>query len=379
MSRRIRILALETVAVERARRAAYRALARIDECETHLLVPDRWREQGDVIEAETELDPLLHLHTSPIRFGFRQHRVLFTSLRRMLKDLQPDVLYADMEPENYAAVQCRLAVQSVSPHTRIALASCRNLDYNAIGFPYKLAFTHRWCDAQWRIRPADVIFVRPRSAMSLLEGYGRAVVPLPFPVDCDLFSPAAPASSPAPEGIQTIGFVGRLVEGKGVHHLLRAVATLPVSVHALIVGQGPQRDDLASLAGRLAISHRVRFIPAVPYSSVPGLLRSMDILVLPSLPTTHWVEQFGRVLIEAMACGTPIVASRSGEIPEVLGGGGLLMNPGDDEGLVQALESLLGDPVRRASLGATGRERALRHFSASVVAHSMRAAFLNCM
>lgn len=375
MSRTLRILAVETIAVEAARRSAYRALARIGGCEVHLLVPSVWQEQGNATPAEHEPDPMLHLHTSPTIFGFRQHRVLYTSLRRLLRALQPDILYADTEPENYTAAQCRLAIDAVSAHTRLALVSSRNLDYLSIGFPYKFPSTHKWCDALARRRPADIMFVRPRSTMHLLHEYGRSVLHLPHPVDCTLFSPEIQPALPAAEGRFIVGYIGRLVESKGVHLLIRSLAHLPENVHALIVGKGPMRQDLETLATTLGVAGRVRFEPAVAYGSVPGLMRSMQVLVLPSLPTSHWVEQFGRVLIESMACGLPVIASRSGEIPEVLGDGGLLIPPGDADALTAAIDELQRHPSRCIALGSAGRARARQLYSAEAVANAMLEAF----
>jgi len=342
-------------------------------------VPSAWKEQGGVARAEPEGDPMLHLHTSETLFGFRQHRVLYRSLRPVLKKVQPNILYADTEPENYAAAQCRMAIDEVSPRTHLALVSCRNLDYLSIGFPYKLAFTHRWCDNLQRRHPADIIFVRPRSTMHMLEGYARSVRHLPYPVDTSLFSPEIAPAFLAGEGTFTVGYVGRLVESKGIHILVKSLVGLPLSVHALIVGQGPAQDSLVELARDLGVADRTTFAPAVPYAGVPDVLRSMKVLVLPSLPTSHWVEQFGRVLIEAMACGTPVVASRSGEIPEVLGEGGILVEPGNETELTRAIEGLLRNPSRHATLAAAGRARVLQYYSAEVVAGIMHSAFKACV
>ncbi len=375
----MRILALETIAVEAARRSAYRSLARFNGCDVHLLVPVAWREQGGVMQAEAESDSLLHVHTTGIHFGFRQHRVLYSNLRRILRKLQPDVLYCDAEPENYTAAQCRLAIDRVSPRTRLALVSSRNLDYLSIGFPYRLAFTHRWCDNLLRRHPADVMFVRPRSTMHLLEAYGHSVVHLPHPVDTSLFAPETSPAHLTDVSTFTIGYVGRLTESKGVHVIVKSLMNLPRSVRALIVGQGPAQESLEELTRDLGVADRTRFVPAVPYARVPGILRSMDVLVLPSLPTSHWVEQFGRVLIESMACGTPVVASRSGEIPEVLGEGGILVEPGDEKELVRAIEHLLRNPSRRTTLGLAGRARVLQNYSADVVAGIMHSAFNACV
>ncbi len=379
MKNAMRILAVDTIAVESARRSAYRALAQIQGCEVHLLVPKAWQEQGGVMYAEPEHDPALHLHTSRTLLEFRQHRVLFTGLARTLRELKPDLLYMDMEPENYAAAQGRLTIDRVSPRTRLALVSSRNLDYRSIGFPYKFSFTHRWCDNLAKRRPAEIMFVRPKSTMHLLEGYGRSIAYLPHPVDCELFSPYVPAAIPPEPDTFVAGYIGRLVESKGVHLLIRAIAKLPGHVRGLIVGRGPAREPLEALARDLGLSRRISFLSAVPYAEVPGIMRSMDVLVLPSLATTHWIEQFGRVLIEAMACGTPVVASRLGEIPEVLGGGGVLFEAGDQSALVARLTGLSANARECSGLASLGRQRAEEYFSAPVVARMMYSTFSSCL
>jgi glycosyltransferase involved in cell wall biosynthesis len=305
--------------------------------------------------------------------------VLFAGLGEVVRSLSPDVLYIDTEPENYAAAQCRYVIDRYSPHTHLALVSSRNLDYRLIGFPYKLPFTHTWCDNLVRRRRAEIVFVRPRTTMHLLQEYGRRVVYLPHSVDCDLFSPDVPATRPARQDEFVVGYVGRLVESKGVHVLVRAMRNLPGNVHALIVGQGPERGPLEASARTLGVAGRITFMPAAPYAAVPGIIRSLDILVLPSLVTSHWVEQFGRVLIEAMACGTPVVASRTGEIPEVLGGGGVVCAPDDEQTLATVISELSRNPSKCSELASTGRTRALEGFSAPIVAQMMYSAFKACL
>jgi glycosyltransferase involved in cell wall biosynthesis len=379
VSTSLRILALETIAVEEARRSAYRALSQIAGCEVHLMVPAAWQEQGEITRAEPEPDPRVHLHISKTWFGYRQHRVLYRALRKVLNEVQPDILYADTEPENYTAAQCRLALDAVSPRTRLALVSSRNLDYPTIGFPYKFAVSHRWCDSLVLRRPVDIMFVRPRSTLHMLDRYATRVVHLPHPVDNTLFSPDAVPAFPATGGIQTVGYIGRLAENKGVRILIESIVRMPENVRVLIVGRGPAREALESQVAALGLTGRVRFAHAVRYTEVPGIIRSMDVLVLPSLPDSYWIEQFGRVLIEAMACGVPIVASSSGEIPHVLGSSGILVKPGDAGELTSALSDLLGDPLRRKRMGEEGRARAIQEFSARTVAGIMHSTFMSCL
>ena len=360
------ILFIDNIAVESAKRSFYRAVAALGTYEVHLLVPATWKEQGGVVAAEPEPDPAVHVHVSPILFGHRQHRVLHLGLPRLLRTLRPSLLYVDSEPENYTAVYARRAIRRASPETRLALVSCRNMDYRAQGFPYKAAFTHRWCDTAFLKHPADILYARPASGVSLLQGYARNVVHLPYVIDAGVFTPAGGRRGGRED--VTIGYLGRLVPEKGVDLLVRACATLPASVHLVIAGRGPMRDTLGAIAVQAGIGDRVRIVDAVPYAGVPAFLRSLDILALPSRPSTIWMEQFGRVLIEAMACGVPVVASNSGEIPSVLADGGVLVPPGDTEALGNALRMLAASADRRTQIGNAGRARALATFDATAVA-----------
>jgi glycosyltransferase involved in cell wall biosynthesis len=93
-----------------------------------------------------------------------------------------------------------------------------------------------------------------------------------------------------------------------------------------------------------------------------------DVLVLPARTTPHWKEQFGHVLIEAMACETPIIGSDSGEIPNVIGDAGLTFPEGDAEALVGAIRRLMRDEDLRRDLARRGRERVLQHYTHECIA-----------
>ena len=101
---------------------------------------------------------------------------------------------------------------------------------------------------------------------------------------------------------------------------------------------------------------------------MPAFHRGLDALVLPSHTTSTWKEQFGRVLIEAMACATPVVGSDSGEIPHVIGAAGLIYPERDCAALAAQLQLLLDEPRRRAELGGAGRRRVLAYFTMAQIA-----------
>jgi glycosyltransferase involved in cell wall biosynthesis len=158
------------------------------------------------------------------------------------------------------------------------------------------------------------------------------------------------------------------VKEKGVYTLLEAMRQLPAAVRLLMVGTGPEENGLRQLSTEYGLDGRIEMIGPVPYREMPAILNRMDLLVLPSDETKYWKELFGRILIEAMACGLPIVASRSGGIPEVIGEAGVLVEPGDARALAVALERLCADIEARCALGRAARERALAFFDIPVVA-----------
>jgi glycosyltransferase involved in cell wall biosynthesis len=165
-----------------------------------------------------------------------------------------------------------------------------------------------------------------------------------------------------------MGYAGRLVHEKGVHILLRAFARLNDHSKLKILGSGPQRDSLEQLARDLNVRDRVEFLSWIPSTKTPDFARSLDVFVLPSLTQSNWKEQFGRALIENMACGVPVIGSTCGEIPNVIGDAGLIVKEGDDAELATALIRLRDDINLRNDLAKRGRERVLEKFTQKRIA-----------
>ena len=113
---------------------------------------------------------------------------------------------------------------------------------------------------------------------------------------------------------------------------------------------------------------RVRIVTGVAHDAVPAYLNAMDVLAAPSQTTAKWREQFGRMLIEAFACGVPVLASDSGEIPGVVGDAGAIAGEQDEQGWRRKLGDLLDSPARRAELAARGIDRAHSLYAWPIVA-----------
>ncbi len=180
-----------------------------------------------------------------------------------------------------------------------------------------------------------------------------------------------------PEGDRVVLYVGRLIREKGITELVRAFATLPGDprAHLVVVGNGPEGGRIRTAATALGLADRVHVLPGQSYADIPSVFRGADVVAIPSLSTPYWQEQFGFVLAEAMACGRPVVTTRSGSIPHVVGDAALLVDDYDVPSLAAALAGLLADPARAAALGAAGRARVEEHYTASTVAPQLEAVY----
>ena len=166
----------------------------------------------------------------------------------------------------------------------------------------------------------------------------------------------------------TVGYAGRLVPEKGLDVLIRAMSRLPGRWVLRLLGEGPQRRELQELAGVYNISGSVSFERPISSTEMPSFYRRLNALVLPSRTRPNWKEQFGRVLIEAMACGVPVVGSVSGAIPEVVGEAGMLFPEGDYEALADRLGALKEDAALRQRLAVAGRVRVQERFTQAHIA-----------
>jgi glycogen(starch) synthase len=170
---------------------------------------------------------------------------------------------------------------------------------------------------------------------------------------------------PAMDARRWVVFAGRLVPEKGVRELLEAFERVSKGdVGLLLVGDGPERRSLEAAARERRITHRVRFVGAVPHREVAGYLQHADLVVVPS-----WFEERGRAVLEAMAVGTPVVATNVGGIHASVRDGynGLLVPPRDPSKLARAMDRLLGHRALAASMGSAGQTTAAEHGMTALV------------
>jgi glycosyltransferase involved in cell wall biosynthesis len=170
-----------------------------------------------------------------------------------------------------------------------------------------------------------------------------------------------------PQNKAIVAYIGRLEAEKGVLDLISAASDLGDDLFLAVWGTGSIEGQVQKLLKQRASSGR--FFGPLDLEQVAKAMRASDIVVVPS--RAEWNEQFGRVVVEAMACGCAVIATRSGALPEVVGDAGMLVEANDVSALRQAIHRLITDEEERLRVGALGRKRALEHFAPSAVARRM--------
>lgn len=333
-------------------------IARYPDISLTVLTPPFWQDSRGKQILERVFTQGYELRETPIRFNGRFHLHYYPRLAAELKALHPDVFHIDEEPYNLA--------------TRHAMGLARRTQIPALFFTwqnlnrrYPLPF--RWWE-RYNYRHAASAIAGNHAASTVLraKGYTGPLHIIPqFGVDPELFSPPTRPRSPHPF---TIGYAGGLIPEKGLDTLLTACARLRGAWHLHLLGAGAQKDELQALAAQLNIAEHVQWWERLPSVEMPRFYHTLDAFVLPSRTLPNWMEQFGRVLIEAMACGVATLGSDSGEIPHVLGDAGLVFPEGDANALATHLQVLLDDAEQRHFWGRRGRARVLEHFTQKKIA-----------
>ncbi len=323
-----------------------------------VLIPPGWGDRRGQAAATRRHTDGYTLKIIPIRFGDNFHLHHYPTLAAEIARIQPDVVHMDEEPYNLATWQgLRLARRHGAAGTFFT--------WQNINRAYPPPF--RWFERQcYALAPIALAGSKEAGDVLRSKGYGSQIAVIPqFGVDTTLFAPAGTLRAGTPF---VLGYAGGLLPEKGVDLLLAAAAGLEGDWQLRIAGEGAARADLEAQANALGIDDQVRFLGRIDSSEMAGFLRDLDVLVLPSRTTPAWKEQFGRVLIEAMACGVPVVGSDSGEIPIVIGEAGLVFGEDDASALLEQLQKLLDSPTLRQELGQRGRQRACTEYAMSRIA-----------
>ncbi len=340
------------------------------------IAPERYHGDLRDIELERRAGEPNELKGLPAYFTRSPHAFFYgASLARLLRG-QWDCVHMWEEPFVVAGAQI---AAWTPPRVPLVFATYQNLPKRyPPPFRYMEPFVLRRSSG-WIAGGQTVV-----RALHDRPGYAsRPSATIPLGVDVDVFKPDLSRRRDvlrrlgwAEGGPPVVGYLGRLVPEKGVRLMLTALGAARADWRLLIVGGGPLDAEVRLWARDHG--DRVRVVPAVVHDDVPAFLNAMDVLCAPSQTTTQWTEQLGRMIIEAFACGVPVLASDSGEVPYTVGDAGIVLPERDAAAWSVAIGALLESPERRREMAARGRERAINHFSWSTVARNTLGFLENC-
>lgn len=337
--------------------------------------PERWMHYGKWRGASRPPHPSYDLRIKSIRLawlpGAQYYLHYYPGLRRLINEFKPDIIDLWEEPWGLVSAHACWLRSRLLPQCKIIAETEQNID-KTLPPPFESL-------RRYTLAKADHCIGRNRESVEIVRRKGfkgpSSIVPNAY--DPNWFKPLDRTYCREIWQCKgfTAGYVGRLVEEKGILDFLHALSKTDASIRGLIAGDGPLRSLIEETASSLGIASRLQLVGEVEPKDLPTLMNAIDVLILPSRTTRRWKEQFGRVIIEAHGCATPVIGSDSGAIPEVIGEGGLVVPECNPGALATALTKLANDPKLVTTLGDYGRGDAVRQHTWQAVAERMHSIY----
>ncbi len=348
--------------------------------EVTVVVPKKWRPggvQNQVIE--TEYRDESNFRIIPISNFSENHQGLLTfgkDLISLLQEFKPQIIQVEQGSRGLAHTQMIILNQILG-------LKAKNIFFTWWNIPYKLKFPVSLLE-KYNLKYSHGIIAGNQDGAEILrqQGYTDSIKVMPqLGVDETLFKRQQQPELSQKLGIKpedfVVGFVGRFVSEKGILTLLKSLSVIQdKSWKLLLLGRGKLQSEIMQFAVDNNLQARVIIIETVPHDRVYQYINVMSTLVLPSettynlknLTSIGWKEQFGHVLIEAMACQIPVIGSDSGEIPYVIGDAGLIFPEGDASALANCLLQLMNNPELAHKFGEMGYHRVIAKYSNKALA-----------
>jgi glycosyltransferase involved in cell wall biosynthesis len=352
------------VGVNQGKLAAIAATGRV---KVGLLVPSNWKalEWNRVIPVESPY-PSIQLYKAPVLFSGRGGAHVYApwAIWRVLNDFQPDIV--QVEEEVFSLLAFELAIWSRLTGKPLVVFGWENLERS-------LSALRQWT-CRFVLNTARALIPGNEDGARLMRqwGYTGTIALMPqMGVDTKYFSPQLLDRS---HDEFNIGFLGRLVPEKGIDTLFAAARQLQqqgLKFKITLCGSGIAEASLKQEAESQQIASAIAWRGAIRHEQAPAEISKFDVLVLPSRSTPTWKEQFGHVLIEAMAMGVPVVGSSCGEIPNAIGRSDLVFEEDDAIGLAAILERMICDPGWRQEVRQYGLGRVQQFYSHERIAQRL--------
>jgi glycosyltransferase involved in cell wall biosynthesis len=358
-----------------------RTLARLEpDIEVTAIVPRRWRPggvQNKIIETQARQEGSFRV--VPVSNFSENNQGLLTfgaDIISLLRQFRPEIIQVEQGAK-------ALGYAQLITLNKLMGLKAKNLFFTWWNLPYDLKFPVSLLEA-YNLRNTQGLIAGNQDAKEVLRqhGYQGPVKVMPqLGVDESRFYLQPQPELKSQLGIQpddfVVGFVGRFVEEKGLLTLGKALVGLQGrSWKWLLLGRGSLQPVLMEKAAEWGIKDRMIWVESVPHEEVPRYINLMNTLVLPSetnnqfktLTAAGWKEQFGHVLIEAMASKVPVIGSDCGEIPYVIEDAGLVFPEGDVSALHNCLRQIMEQPELASHLAQLGYKRAMSRYTNKALA-----------
>lgn len=348
--------------------------------EVTVVVPKRWKPggvQNKIIETEYRDEGAFKI--VPISNFSQNHQGLLTfgaDLITLLRQFRPQIIQVEQGSRG-------LAYSQMIALNQLLGLKAKNVFFTWWNLPYELKLPVALLE-KYNLNHSHGIISGNQDGAEVLRqrGYQGPIKVMPqLGVDESLFTPQNQPELASKLGIETgdfvVGFVGRFVKEKGLLTLLQALFSLKDKPwKLLLLGRGELQSELIKFVAENNLQERVILVESVAHNEVANYINLMSTLVLPSettykfktLTSVGWKEQFGHVLIEAMACQIPVIGSNSGEIPHVIGDAGLVFPEGDVQALANCLVQLMDKPDFAQTLGKMGYQKAMIKYTNKALA-----------
>ena len=348
---KMRVLRLSHSSLTPALRQRERALARCyPDLELQVITPVRWREAE--VDVEATPDDLFPVRTA--RTYLSRHIQLFAydprPLIRALREHRPHLVDMSHEPYSVACAQTLTLCRWFAPQAAIVMHTNQNILHN-----YPPPFN--WLE-QRAFRRVAAAYACSETVLEVLraKGFQKPAPVITYGVDTEAFR-RRPAGERSNRPL-TVGYIGRMLPGKGLNVLADALRMMKGEAwRLLVVGDGSEREPFEQRLRAAGLRERAEFTGAVNFARMPEYFHRVDVMIIPTETTKRIREQFGRVIVEAMASGVPVIGSTCGAIPEVIGEAGLIFPEGDAAALAGALRRMLADEDLRKRLAIAGLAR----------------------
>lgn len=382
----MRILIISHTYVSKYHQEKIEALAKYQDLEIFLMVPEFGIEGGGrkVFLEKRKSD---NYKIIPIKtyFSGKWNSYLIKGFKKYLNRIKPDIVHLEEEYWTNVAWQVKRGLQKM-PNTKLILFTWENIyhDWRAKkGNLYQKNRFKLFNKIEKKVlKNVDLIIAGNKEATQVLKKkkYGGAVELLPqFGVNDRYFTKKNVGKLKKelnPENCFVVGYIGRVNEEKGIESLIRAVAIIKQKrklypqkkVKLLVIGNGNYKQEGIELSASLSVEDSIVFLDAVDFNQIVDYYNIMDLMVIPSLTTEEWKEQFGRTIIEAMSCGVPVIGSSSGAIPEVIGEAGVIFQEGKAQILSEKINHLAEDDKLRNTLIDKGLKRIKENFTTEIIA-----------